>query len=521
MRRGLLQLSEPMLARARQRLSVVALLLGAAFFALNLTGTAWFAWGGYRLSSRYPLHLDLVSACLWLILAALARVRRLSHVAVLRLGQAFVVLICLSLSTVTALNTYWFTDLAPVWTWAPLLIATYPLLIPTPPRKTLVVVTAAAATAPAGVALAALLGASPHLGDLLAVSFGPAMAAVIAVVGSDLIYSTSIDVAELGEQATRLGAVVAALGDAMVLRDDRGEVVFESPAARALLGPQLNSAPLVLQRAVETGREGTVVGSVEGRPETFHVTRCELSLFDRRHELMLIRRLTAEMDHAEVASFRKLLRSLSHELSNTVAPMSSVLRSLRVLIERDGPGPHLGPAIDSLQDRVTHLAEFLSEYASLARLPHPRPREVAWRPFLERLHPFAAMRLPERLPTRPGRFDPAQIEHVLLNLWKNAVEADSPPDDISLTLEERSGGFELCVVDRGRGLSTETADRALLPFYSTRPGGTGLGLSLCREVIVAHGGWLSLSPRDGGGAIVRVWLPYAPADASGALSADS
>ena len=103
--------------------------------------------------------------------------------------------------------------------------------------------------------------------------------------------------------------------------------------------------------------------------------------------------------------------------------------------------------------------------------------------------------------------DADQIEQVLINLIKNAVESGSPEDEVTLGVSERYGGVSLEVSDRGSGLTPEVLRDALLPFYSTKPKGTGLGLTLCREIVDAHGGRLSIANREGGGAVVTVWLP--------------
>jgi signal transduction histidine kinase len=116
----------------------------------------------------------------------------------------------------------------------------------------------------------------------------------------------------------------------------------------------------------------------------------------------------------------------------------------------------------------------------------------------------------EPLPSRPAWIDAPQIEQVLINLIKNAVESGSPEDEVTLAVRERDGGVAMEVRDRGSGLTEEVLRDALLPFYSTKPKGTGLGLTLCREIVDAHGGRLSVANREGGGAIVTVWLPSAP-----------
>jgi len=90
---------------------------------------------------------------------------------------------------------------------------------------------------------------------------------------------------------------------------------------------------------------------------------------------------------------------------------------------------------------------------------------------------------------------------------KNAAESGSPSADITVSVHAAEPGFRVQVGDRGSGLSESSLRDALLPFYSTKPAGTGLGLTLCREIIEAHGGRLSLANREGGGALVTVWLP--------------
>jgi two-component system, NtrC family, nitrogen regulation sensor histidine kinase NtrY len=102
---------------------------------------------------------------------------------------------------------------------------------------------------------------------------------------------------------------------------------------------------------------------------------------------------------------------------------------------------------------------------------------------------------------------------VLINLLKNAAEAGSPPGQTRVRVSLNRGGWSVEVRDRGSGMSAEVLTNALLPFYSTKAAGSGLGLTLCREIVEAHGGTLEAGNRDDGGAVVRFWLPPAPPDA--------
>ena len=107
----------------------------------------------------------------------------------------------------------------------------------------------------------------------------------------------------------------------------------------------------------------------------------------------------------------------------------------------------------------------------------------------------------------------------MINLLKNAAESGSAPDTIELSVRPGNDGWVLEVADRGTGLSDDTLRDALVPFYSTKPSGTGLGLTLCREIVEAHGGRLSIANRQGGGAVVALWLPALPDGVKGDSSA--
>jgi signal transduction histidine kinase len=104
----------------------------------------------------------------------------------------------------------------------------------------------------------------------------------------------------------------------------------------------------------------------------------------------------------------------------------------------------------------------------------------------------------------------------LINLIKNAAEAGSSPQDTTVRVASNRGGWVIEVKDRGAGMTPEVLADALLPFYSTKPAGSGLGLTLCREIVEAHGGTIEAGNRtDGPGAVVRCWLPPRPRDGYG------
>jgi signal transduction histidine kinase len=116
-------------------------------------------------------------------------------------------------------------------------------------------------------------------------------------------------------------------------------------------------------------------------------------------------------------------------------------------------------------------------------------------------------RVDGKLPAESALFDAAQVEQALLNLLKNAHESGSQPDQIALRVKAAQGLLRIEVMDRGQGMNDAVLTNALVPFYSTKRTGTGLGLALAREIAEAHGGRITLGNRDGGGLTVTLIIP--------------
>jgi signal transduction histidine kinase len=157
---------------------------------------------------------------------------------------------------------------------------------------------------------------------------------------------------------------------------------------------------------------------------------------------------------------------------------------------------------------VTHLAAFLDGYAQVARVPRPSKQEVPWADFLEEVRRVCPFRLDGELPRTAGYFDPVLLQQLLINVLKNAHESGSPPEEVTVTIQSGiDGGVVLRVLDRGRGMDSDALQRVTLPFYTSKPGGTGLGVPLSSEIAEAHGGRLQLENRPGGGLVVTCRIP--------------
>ncbi|HBK47670.1 MAG TPA: ATP-binding protein [Xanthomonadaceae bacterium] len=250
----------------------------------------------------------------------------------------------------------------------------------------------------------------------------------------------------------------------------------------------------------------------EDDEQIYHLARRSFHLNGRAHELLLVRTLTTELRRQEVQTWKKVIRVISHELNNSLAPIASLAHSGAELVRRHKT-ERLGEVLGTIEDRARHLEGFIRGYARFAKLPQPQLRTVEWASFLAGIHQQIPFRLRNGAPEACSRVDVAQIEQALLNLLKNAHEAcgeASPPnDDVEVRLARLPQWLRLEILDRGNGMNESVLQNALMPFYSTKRNGTGLGLALTREIVEAHGGRISLQNRPEGGLCVTLLLPMA------------
>jgi two-component system, NtrC family, nitrogen regulation sensor histidine kinase NtrY len=293
-------------------------------------------------------------------------------------------------------------------------------------------------------------------------------------------------------------------------------ILYANPAARQLLnqghkleghqlGDILSRSSIALRDAMARGGDGLFTTGDGDDEEVYHLARRNFSLNGRRHELLLLRQLTVELRRQEVQTWKKVIRVISHELNNSLAPLASLANSGAELVRR-GQTERLPLILETIEERTRHLERFILGYARFAKLPMPRIEACRWEGLLAQLLSQVQFRLVEEVPPEPAFVDPAQIEQALLNLLKNAHESGSAPDQIELHIKRTQDVVRINVMDRGQGMNDAVLTNALVPFYSTKRSGTGLGLALAREIAEAHGGRITLSNRLGGGLMVTLAL---------------
>lgn len=303
------------------------------------------------------------------------------------------------------------------------------------------------------------------------------------------------------------GTIVYSNQEAVKLFREAGETVTLLEGEN--LGRLCNRQSRLLADALAAGKDGLFSLGTEAEPEVYHLTCRRFTLNASVHQLYLLKKLTREIARKEVETWKKLIRVITHELNNSLAPITSLMASAQKLADMGGDRDKMKEIYTSIGNRASHLQSFIAEYARFARLPKPRVQTVQWNTLVDQLHRLIDFRLAEPLPEMTAELDPVQMEQVLINLIKNAVESGSASGDIQLRILQNTREILIAVEDRGSGMTPEQMEMALLPFYSTKRSGTGLGLPLCREIVEAHGGSFNLYNRKGGGVAAVCKLPVA------------
>src|SRR5215831_14661968 len=220
------------------------------------------------------------------------------------------------------------------------------------------------------------------------------------------------------------------------------------------------------------------------------------------HELLVLTDLSRTLREEERRAWQRLVRVLSHEMNNSLAPIKSLAASLESLLRRD-PLPvdwkdDASAGLNSIASRADSLARFLQAYTRLTKLPPPQKHDVVIAPLIQRVVDLEP-RLEVQVVSGPRtviRADAAQIEQALINLLHNAVDAAlETHGNVTLSCREKAGCVEIFIEDEGPGIMNPA--NLFVPFFTTKPDGSGIGLPLCRQIAEAHDGTLALMNRQG------------------------
>ena len=335
----------------------------------------------------------------------------------------------------------------------------------------------------------------------------------------DALGEVLLEINALGEtlRTQRLGAFEAtALLRTIMAEIDVSVFTFDldrrlrlvNRAGENLLGQSIDkllgrrASDLNLEVVLEADQDAPLTLTFPGGAGRWGVRRSSFRERGLPHELVVLTDLSKTLREEERNAWQRIVRVLGHEMNNSLAPIKSIAGSLETLLRRQPPPPDwqddARSGLNVIASRAESLSRFMQAYARLARLPAPQKEPVNLEELVRRI-----ANLETRLAAKVAkggdvtiRADAAQLEQLLINILRNAVDASlETSGGVTIGWREISECVEVYVQDEGHGIMNPT--NLFVPFFTTKPGGSGIGLTLSRQIAEAHGGSLSLMNRKG------------------------
>ncbi len=269
--------------------------------------------------------------------------------------------------------------------------------------------------------------------------------------------------------------------------------------------------------------------NINGEFKQLSVTISKLKLLGITYRIITFKDIKTEIAQKEIEAWHKLIRILTHEIMNSVTPIASMTETVQMLLNENGQVKgvtnltdeqleDIAFSVDTINNRAEGLLHFVSDYRKLTKIPSPVTKELDIELLFKQVFQLedraikkANILTSTSIRQQTIKADPALISQVLINLVKNAIEAFEQVDSareksIGLSAETTNGFDIICVADNGSGISEDKMEKIFIPFFSTKDDGSGIGLSLSRQILNLHGGYLEVKSEMGVGTEFRLYL---------------
>lgn len=326
---------------------------------------------------------------------------------------------------------------------------------------------------------------------------------------ADAIHDMRLRLSETEARNIYCSQLLEEVDTAVAVADTRHRIDWTNRAARALFGIDAVSLPSYVVKALDDGTP--LVHIADGGDLNISAVRMKLDGSEKF--IVTIRDIHTAVEHTEAEAWQKLIRVLTHEIMNSITPVISLSGTLCERMNSAPDDPHtreiIHQGLDVINRRCQGLTTFVGNYRKLTRMPRPSLAAVSIDNLFDDLNKL--LHAPDITFTASPlgitiRADRSQLEQVFINIIRNAREARATHISVSASPAPRAG-VSFTISDNGTGILPDVINRIFVPFFTTKTEGSGIGLALCRQIIVMHGGNISAESEYGKGTTFRIYLP--------------
>jgi nitrogen fixation/metabolism regulation signal transduction histidine kinase len=293
-----------------------------------------------------------------------------------------------------------------------------------------------------------------------------------------------------------------------MLATESGHVEWMNPIAKEIVGESCLLQKSVVE-AIDSNKEIVKLGGKE-----YALSHSLVTVSGSKRIIVAMKNIQSAMERTEVDSWHKLVRVLTHEIMNSITPIISLSETLCEMTNTNDSAEMLTQGLDVIHRRSQGLLNFVENYRKLTRVAMPDKTQIEVKGFfadLKKLYPQQFVTFDTGNNEDISIYaDRGQMEQVMINLLKNAVEATAstamPQIRCSCKKDnaDNAGKAIITVEDNGQGILPDVLERIFVPFFTTKKNGSGIGLSLCKQIIMNHGGEISIESEDGKGSTVKI-----------------